>query len=228
MLFFWEKDENGKWIVKRHWLAAPGKEIEGAALQRRGGEESEFLAGAHGSSRQALLTSYEYLLRATDPGDLEGPVRQAGIDACEILERALFGVQDARERGPAGSPAPAMSDRPASPDEAEPEFMTCLVLALEMLKRGCAVIDMHPWGLRLQSPKNLEMWTIGAIPEHARARYRASLLPPVPVAVASAPEQPPLPDFTDDPNAPIDGAGEPIGRIDATDPPHGGAPSGRD
>ena len=215
MLFFWEKDENGKWIVKRHWLAAPGKEIEGAALQRRGGEESEFLAGAHGSSRQTLVAIYELLLHSASRSDFEIPERQAAIDACEILERALAGIPDARERGPAGSPAPAVSDkRETEPKAEQPDFTTCLVLAIELLKKGVSVIDMHPWGLRLQSPVHGKTWTVGAIPEYLRMEYRASLLPPAP---ADAAPKSAAVVITDDPNAPVGGAGEPVARVDSSD-----------
>lgn len=57
----------------------------------------------------------------------------------------------------------------------KPDFNTCLILAIEMLKRGAGSVDMHPWGLRLRAPTaTLETWSVGLIPKHAQEEYAAS------------------------------------------------------
>lgn len=63
-----------------------------------------------------------------------------------------------------------------------PDFTTTLLVALEMLKRGAAVVDIHPWGLRLRDPGGVrDAWSVGLIPQRAVAEYHDSLLrPPAP------------------------------------------------
>jgi len=79
----------------------------------------------------------------------------------------------------------------------EPNFETCLLLGLEMLKRGAKSIDMHPWGLRLRSPaKESGTWSVGLIPREAQLEY----------ALAMSGEAGPVVAVVDpDPNTPIAG-----------------------
>jgi len=57
-----------------------------------------------------------------------------------------------------------------------PNFETCLLLGLEMLKRGAKSVDMHPWGLRLRAPtEELNTWSVGLIPQRVQEEYAQSL-----------------------------------------------------
>jgi len=80
-----------------------------------------------------------------------------------------------------------------------PNFETCLLLGLEMLKRGARSVDMHPWGLRLQAPEQEGgTWSVGLIPQKAQQEYARTLLGPNPLLEEVAPIDP-------DPNTPIAG-----------------------
>ncbi len=72
----------------------------------------------------------------------------------------------------------------------QPDFNTCLILAIEMLKRGVVTVDMHPWGLRLRAPAaSGGVWSVGMIPQAAQDEYAESLFgTPAPVAVPPEPE----------------------------------------
>ncbi len=83
---------------------------------------------------------------------------------------------------------------------ASPTFETCLILALEMLKRGADEIDMHPWGLRLSKPtERLTAWSVGLIPVAVQEEYEKHL------ARSSPPVAPVVPIDPDPNNPPIDG-----------------------
>ena len=83
---------------------------------------------------------------------------------------------------------------------AEPDFNTCLILAIEMLKRGAPSVDMHPWGLRLRAPtETLQTWSVGLIPQNAQNEYAASLLNEPP----SVPSDPPTDGDEGDPNVTV-------------------------
>lgn len=63
------------------------------------------------------------------------------------------------------------------PVSVEPNFETCLLLCLEMLKRGARSIDMHPWGLRLVAPQEEgATWSVGMIPQEAQDKHTQSLV----------------------------------------------------
>jgi hypothetical protein len=97
----------------------------------------------------------------------------------------------------------------------KPDFTTCLILSLEMLKRGARSVDMHPWGLRLRKPVNdSDTWSVGLIPQVAQEEYARSLFGDPPPLGEAAPIDP-------DPNAPS-GSGEVTDG--ESDPPVGAAP----
>ena len=96
----------------------------------------------------------------------------------------------------------------------QPDFNTCLLLGIELLKRGAKEVDMHPWGLRLRAPSDsLQTWSVGLIPQEAQENYARSLfggpMPPVEVAAVDP-----------DPNQPSDG-GEVTDGSDTTAPEMG-------
>jgi hypothetical protein len=80
-----------------------------------------------------------------------------------------------------------------------PNFNTCLLLGIELLKRGATEVDMHPWGLRLRAPSDkLKTWSVGLIPQKVQAEYADSLFGKVAPLAEVAPIDP-------DPNTPSDG-----------------------
>jgi hypothetical protein len=97
----------------------------------------------------------------------------------------------------------------------QPDFNTCLLLGIELLKHGAKAVDMHPWGLRLRAPsKTLETWSVGLIPQSAQDNYARSLFGNQPPLAAVEPIDP-------DPNRPSDGGEVPD---DESTPQVGAAP----
>lgn len=48
----------------------------------------------------------------------------------------------------------------------QPNFTGSLITAIELLKRGAVVVDMHEWNMRLRRAS--DTWSISSIPIHAR------------------------------------------------------------